>query len=387
MSYIKLRGSQIFTGSKLLSGGEVLVLGKNGRIEAIVEAEAAGTDDILFVEGIIAPGLVNCHCHLELSAMKGIIPEGTGMVDFLLGVMGKRQLPEEVIEAAMVAADEEMFDNGIVAIGDIANTASSIPAKRASRIYYHSFIELMGLSPGVAVPQLERGLALVQAFETNGLRANIVPHAPYSVSGALLEGINAATELGIISMHNQESFEENKLFLNKKGDFLRLLAALKLEMLFAPTGKNSLPSWLPYFNRMQSMLLVHNVATEESDLAFINTRRSREPGSLKDISICLCPLANAYIQRVYPNPHLFMNANCRIVVGTDSLASNHGLSVWNELLAIKNRHPDIRLETLLTWGTINGATALGLEDRLGSFEKGKLPGVIVLEGEKVRRLF
>ena len=72
-----------------------------------------------FFRGLLAPGFVNCHCHLELSHMKDVIKGRDRLVDFLIKVVGERSAVKEEIEAAMKAADKEMYDGGIVAVGDI----------------------------------------------------------------------------------------------------------------------------------------------------------------------------------------------------------------------------------------------------------------------------
>ena len=73
---------------------------------------------------------------------------------------------------------------------------------------------------------------------------------------------------------------------------------------------------------------------------------------------------------------MFIKNDCNVVLGTDSLASNHQLSIWEEIKTIQQHFPEIQLEILLKWATINGAKALQLDDTLGSFEKDKKPGVV-----------
>src|SRR5690349_18084180 len=100
MSYRKFKADHLFTGYQLLGNDYILITNEEGRVEAIEPIDSAG-DDIYTVKGILTPGFVNCHCHLELSHMQGLIPEKTGMVDFLLSVLGKRNHPNEEIQSAM----------------------------------------------------------------------------------------------------------------------------------------------------------------------------------------------------------------------------------------------------------------------------------------------
>ncbi len=97
----------------------------------IVDEPEAG-EDIQKLDGLISPGFTNCHCHLELSHLKGLIPEGTGLVDFVFSVVTKRNTTEELIQQAIKDAENEMINNGIVAVGDICNNADTLLQKEDS---------------------------------------------------------------------------------------------------------------------------------------------------------------------------------------------------------------------------------------------------------------
>ena len=94
---------------------------------------------------------------------------------------------------------------------------------------------------------------------------------------------------------------------------------------------------------------------------------------------CVCINANLYIENALPPIELIRNNQCKIVLGTDSLASNDALSIVAEMKKIKQHFPSIPLSEILQWATLNGAAALQLEQALGSFEKGKTPGVVLLD--------
>src|SRR6476660_6675197 len=118
MTYLKFKAHQLFSGSKLLEGDRVLVVKESGEIEAIINEQEAG-DDVITYNGILTPGFINTHCHLELSHMKGLIPQKTGLVDFVYQVITQRHFPEEIILEAIEKAEDEMLESGIVAVGDI----------------------------------------------------------------------------------------------------------------------------------------------------------------------------------------------------------------------------------------------------------------------------
>ena len=384
MGYRKFKAEGLFTGRELLDSDSVLVTGDTGIIESILPAEDSGPGVEVF-NGILCPGFINCHCHLELSHMKGIIPERTGLIDFLLSVIRQREAEPGMIAAAIQRAEEEMRQNGIVAVGDICNTAHTLAQKKRRALYYHNFIETTGFLEAMAGERFQSGLDLFDRFAA-GLdfpsRSNsIVPHAPYSVSKNLFGLISRFPLNEIISIHNQESPAENSFFQEAKGDFLRLYQNLGLDIsFFHPTGKRSLENYLPFFREQRSVILVHNVDTNAADLDFA----SGFTGPSGSIFFCICPNANLYIGGQLPDLALFSRKGCRIVIGTDSLASNQGLSILEELKTIEGFFNGISLPTLLGWATLNGAESLGIESFAGSFEPGKKPGVLLIEntGEK-----
>ena len=208
---------------------------------------------------------------------------------------------------------------------------------------------------------------------------SIVPHAPYSVSGALFRMIADFPGNHLLTIHNQESEAENEFYEAGKGDFLRLYDMLGLDVsFFHGNGKRSLEGILPYFYRNQSLILVHNVATGAEDL--------RAVVGGPDLFFCLCPNANLYIGGQLPDVGLLQRSGCDIVVGTDSLASNHRLSILEELKTLQRVFPWLSTPALLQWATANGARALQMDAVLGNFSPGKQPGVLLIEnmdGEKL----
>ena len=124
---------------------------------------------------------------------------------------------------------------------------------------------------------------------------------------------------------------------------------------------------------------MHDTFTKQADIDFLNrVLKLRTPGSQPQTFFCLCVNANQYIEDALPPIELFRRNNCTIVLGTDSLASNWSLSILDEIKTIRKNLPKIPLEEILGWATINGAKALGMANALGSFEKGKRPGAVLL---------
>lgn len=380
MAFRKFQAEKIFDGRKFTGQQQVLITAEDGTIEAIVPREEAG-DDIQKLDGILSPGFINCHCHLELSHMKGRIPEKTGLVDFVFKVVTERHHPDEEILQAIADAEDEMLQNGIVAVGDICNNALTIPQKQRQRLYYYNFVEASGWLPAIAGPRLERAKLLLEQYQSiNNQRstnnASIVPHAPYSVSDKLWENIQPYFSAKIVSIHNQETSFEDEFFLRGTGDFTRMYGLMQIDNSHhQPTNRSSLQSYFEKLTKAQRILLVHNTFTRGDDIQFVQ----HSAFSSQHIFFCLCINANQYIENAVPPIELFRQNNCNIVLGTDSLASNWSLSITDEIKTIRKYFQSIDVEEILQWATLNGAQALEVDNVLGSFEKGKRPGIISID--------
>src|SRR5215217_1416059 len=198
------------------------------------------------LSGIICPGFINTHCHVELSHLKDKIANGEGLVTFIQNVQLHRNATRQEIEEAALAADETMYNNGIVAVGDISNSNITVELKSKSKLYYHTFVEAFGFIPQKAEEVFERSLQLVSEFSQQP--CSVTPHAPYSVSKELFKLIKryADGNKNLLSIHNQECEDENKFFRYKLGRFNDLYAHFGMDIsFFKPQARNSLQSVLP----------------------------------------------------------------------------------------------------------------------------------------------
>ncbi|MEO8794518.1 MAG: amidohydrolase family protein [Daejeonella sp.] len=372
----------IFTvaGEPIKNG--VVSVDESGEVINIYQAEDfdGNSEDIEKLDGIIVPGFVNSHCHLELSYLKGKIPRDTKLIEFVKAVLKSRNADEQVVEDAMRAADKEMYDNGIVAVGDIVNTISSKKIKQESKIYYHTYVEVMAFDPEKAEEAFEKGLELKKEFHP--LSVSVTPHAPYSVSKELFKLFRnyVADKDNLFSIHNQETEEENKLYRYKTGDFLDFYESMNISSeYFKPQARNSLQSVIPLLPKDQKFLMVHNTYTSLKDLYFVS-RFGR------DVSWCFCPNANLYIEGRVPKVLMFTAHDFKITIGTDSYASNDKLDMLAEMQTLTKNFPSLTLAELVKWATLNGALFLGIDNQFGSIEKGKKPGLNLITDVKGMKL-
>src|ERR1700712_5351889 len=156
------------------------------------------------LKGIICPGFINTHCHLELSHLKGQLSQQKGLINFIKEIQTLRTADNATILKAAEKADAEMYENGIVAVGDIANSNVSVPVKANSKIYYHTFVEAFSFLPEKAQEAFDKAVSLSKEFKPQS--CSVTPHAPYSVSKELFKLIKKYSDTGthLISIHNQE---------------------------------------------------------------------------------------------------------------------------------------------------------------------------------------
>ncbi len=372
----KISADYIFPISSEPIKNGVITVDDEGTIFEISENNLTEQSTIEKYEGIICPGFVNTHCHLELSYLKNKIAENTGIMGFVGELLKKRNdFSEEEIQQAIVLAENEMIQNGIVAVGDISNDNSTFKQKSKNNLAYHTFIEVFDLNKNTT-EIFENALKLkneLQQLEASNfkLQTSIVPHAPYTVSEKLFQLISDETKNNnaIISIHNQESEAENELFISNTGAIFNTFTKMGFDMKYiSKTGKNSLQSIFSKLPKGNKILLVHNTFTSKEDLQFLNSQ----------FFFCTCPNANMFIENKLPNYNFFIEQNAKMTVGTDSLASNWSLSILDELKTIAKHFPNISLQTLLTWATKNGAEFLNF-NQLGTIEKGKKPGLNLLQ--------
>jgi len=324
-----------------------------------------------YYNGIIIPGFVNCHCHLELSHMKGSVDRGTGLAHFIELVRDTRTSGTEIVVSSAISADNDMFREGIVLCADICNTSITFGVKKRSRIGYINLLEVFGIDPAKASARMDTLTKVAEEAEAEGLRWFMVPHALYSMSLTLLRLLREKNnENRITSIHFMETDAEAPFLENLTGSLMETYERSGLTTSRQETTQNHAEAILNEITTNGNLMVVHNT--------FADSATIREIMKRDNLYWCLCPNSNLYIENTLPPLGLLRNEGCVIVTGTDSLASNNRISIIEELKTLQFNFPSIATEELVLWATLNGARALGEEDRYGSIEPGKRPGLVLL---------
>jgi len=370
----RLSAQFVITNTGLPLKRAVISADDDGTITGIEENDGTERESqsVEFYNGIIIPGFVNCHCHLELAQLKGVVPEGKGLSDFIMHVRNSRLSESDEQLTGIRHSDRIMSDEGIVLCADICNDPVTFEIKKKSRIKYINLLEVFGIDPEKARKRIEESTALEKYSADSGLPYSVVPHSAYSVSLPLFKLIKEKTKNNIVtSIHFMESAAEAEFLSGNTGPLRKSYedSGLLPEKLQVPADHKS--AVLDEVTLSGNLILVHNTFAGKGIVEEILKRGNT--------FWCLCPGSNMYIENKLPPVEMLISEGCEIVVGTDSLASNKTLSILAELKLISFHFPSVRFEEIIRWATINGARALAEDDNFGKIAPGRKPGLLLLE--------
>jgi cytosine/adenosine deaminase-related metal-dependent hydrolase len=347
-------------GRPPIAGGVVAIA--RDVIAAVGEHSGGAVEDLGRVA--ILPGLVNAHTHLELSWMRGQVPPSASMPAWAGSLMALRRSVSHEPPEPIVAAIAEARASGACLVGDVTNTFATYEPLVDSELSAVLFRELLGFSspdPDALVAAAAAQIADLTPIAW--LRPSVVPHAPYSVSPALMTAIARWTAGKPLSVHLGESAQELEFLRAGTGEWRALLESLGVWN----------PSWTPpgcgpieYLERLgmvnRDLLAVHGVRFTDLDLA-----RLAAAGA----TVVACPRSNRWTGAGEPPIELFYASNVRVAIGTDSLASVEDLNLFNEMAEVRRLAPHVPAARILASATLAGAQALGFASELGSIEPGK----------------
>lgn len=359
----------------------IVTVENDGTITGVEDSDGNLSEktSVEFHNGIIIPGFVNCHCHLELSHMKDLIPPKKGLAEFLKYFGNRRDNSDENIPGFISRADNEMYSDGVVLCADICNTRLTFDIKKKSRIKYINLLEVFGIDPEKAHRRMDEIKQLSNIARDYRIPSWIVPHTAYSLSLTLFRLLRAETDSNkITSVHFMETDCEKSFLKYNDGPILESYKDSGLEIEVLETVEDHETAILNEITPSGNLILVHNTFADRNTVKKVNKR--------KNLFWCLCPNANLYIEDQVPPVDMLIEENCRIVTGTDSLASNSHLSILEELKTLNKYYPWVPLQDLIRWATINGALALGEEAEYGSIQPGKKPGLLLLQDIDLQKM-
>lgn len=367
LSRILLRAADcppIEDGALLIAGEKIVSAGPRWQVAPLVPP---GSPVIDYGDAVILPPLVNAHCHLELTDFPrwvvdcGEEVEPTTFVDWIERLVRiRRRLGTTVNPASIRHGIVQLLASGTGAVGDIVSWLPGGGVTAASPLLGRLFFESIGLTDARFTPLLDEIDSAVPRF-TPPLTAGLAPHAPYSVSRAHVQ--DAVRRGHPLAIHCAESPEESEFVRASRGPFAELLYPLSGWSAYLPPPSGLSPvAWLDACGALTPRtLLIHGVQVDEADAALIAQRSS---------AVVLCPRSNARLQVGTAPVELYRRHGVTLALGTDSLASNETLSLWDELAFARRVYPQLSAVELLTMATRNGAQLLQVEG-MGELEPGR----------------
>lgn len=325
--------------------------------------------------GILMPGLINAHVHLELSALRGQVPGGDGLVPWTRRLAGRlAELKPELQERAARDAAASAVAFGTAAVGDVGNGVvgyRALAAAGMAGVFFHELVGSREARTGDAIRDAADERARVATSERPARVAVVAaPHAPYSVGPELLRRLFAAAarDAAATSIHLAEDAEEVALLREGAGAWPPVLRALGVDPQTRAPGLRPVEylAELGAFVGPRAPLLVHMVHADADDL-----RRAAAAGA----TVVVCPRSNLHIGGRLPDVPAALAAGVRLAIGTDSLASAPDLSPWAEVATLAARFPDVDPSVWLRAVTLGGAQALGLSGA-GALVPGARPGLL-----------
>ena len=337
------------------------------------------------VRGVVMPGLVNAHTHVELSALRGRVPGGGGFLPWVERLIGARVELDETDEAdAIASAVAEMRAAGTAAVGEVTNGLRAVaPLARAGiagcifhEVFGQDLARLRDRVRGLEAELAER----VPVWPSTDLAYAPAPHTLYTLHLEVVRMIidECRARGRRTSLHLLEHSAERR--------------ALE-------SGDGPVPAWLAQRSRIEPSALawpkkpVVDVAADvgalSPDVVLVHLTEAR-PDELARVAtakspVVLCPRSNLFIEGKLPPLLAMREAGLEPALGTDSLASNVSLDLLAEARALRDRFPTVPARELVQMATWNGARALGLS-RHGRVARGARPGLVAIEGDLPREI-
>ncbi|MBI4581807.1 MAG: amidohydrolase family protein [Planctomycetes bacterium] len=363
-----------------IENGRVVIDG--GRIVAVESGAKPRVADLDYGDAVILPGFVNAHTHLELTGFRGRVPFTGSFGDWLRGLIALQSAEdaEQAMSRAIAEGLRQSLAAGVTTIVDAGCGQQAADAWCEARANVVGLFEVIGMGPRAggshsrSVETVRRLMeqCTARAEARGSLRLGMCPHAPYSTAPEVYrQAVAYVEERDLpIGTHLAETREELEFLFRGRGPLRELLEELGLwDGSFEPpeVPPVAYAEWLGLLACRP--LLAHVNYVSEQDIALLAERRC---------SVAYCPRTHRFFQH---EPHWYrqmLGSGINVCIGTDSLASNDSLSVLDEMRFLRAADPSLDGELLLAMGTIRGARAAGLDERVGSFEPGKRADLVAV---------
>lgn len=361
---LPLSAPPIENGAVGVAGGRIAAVGRAGEFGA--PAEDLG-------DVILLPGLINAHCHLDYTAMRGaILPQGdfAGWIRRINDL--KRVLTDEDYLASLAEGFAELRRWGTTSVFNIESFPELMTRLPAPPLRTWWFYELLDIRARIHTEEVVAGaLAFFERHPAWLGGFGLSPHAPYTTSDDLYELTKICCEKYAMpwTTHLAETDEEMTMFTRGEGTLFEFLKKLGRSMSDTGTG-TPVEKLFRGPGVPQGAILAHMNCLTDADYALLSARR--------DVCVVHCPKCHDYFRRPPFALDRLREIGIPVCLGTDSLASNSSLNLFEEMRALRHTHPHLSAGELLAMVTRIPAAAIGLAGRLGELTPGAHADLIAL---------
>ncbi len=368
---------------KIIANGAVLI--EKNRITQVAPANeipARSAHDSIRIcqkDCLLMPGLVNAHCHLELTELANLcpVPGTVDFIDWILSVIAaKKVTPAQTLRTGLATGQQLLLKSGTTCVGDLRSPEIfQSPGTLPSILRAIHFLEIIGQAPLKQLQLLEllADKGAIAPGKNPLVQSGIAPHSPYTVSLPLLKQliIEAEKQKLPVTIHLGESVAETRFFHDGQGPIVEKLYPYVGWQKLTPSayGKDSIDVLL-------GGKVIHNLSAVHLGTARRNQLRQFAQLSIKPI---ICLRSNQTLGNPLPDLPAMLDVGLSPALGTDSLASVNSLSLWDEMRCLSKAFPRIPAISILAMATINGAAALGLENSTGRLEAGYEADLIAVQ--------
>jgi cytosine/adenosine deaminase-related metal-dependent hydrolase len=375
---VTMDGPPIDNGALAISGDQIVDVGKFSE----VSKRQSNQEIVDLGEQVMLPGLINAHCHLDYTCLRGKILSPESFADWIRAINAEKAKlsPEDYVRSINQGfAESKRF--GTTTIANLTAFSELVgQIKESMRTWW--LAELIDVRDSSRAKEI---VDLAVEHLKSKKHWGLAPHAPFTASADLYRrcGEIAQREKILLTTHLAESREEMSMFRDGKGPLYVFLKGIGRDM--SDCGKGTPVEWLLHRaspsrtgmgNRPYLMVHLNGLDGNDFDL-------------LADIkhSIVHCSRSHEYFGHSPFQFQKLRERGCNICLGTDSLASNEDLSLFAEMRAFQKEFPNVSSEEILDMVTINAARALRQENLLGKIRSSFAADLIALPCERSTSAF
>ena len=253
-----------------------LILDNKGEIIYVGKWDGKKKGELITWDGIAFPGFVNCHVHLELCGLKNKIPKGLGVTNWVRLLQQKRALlRKEDIKSGIIKGIEDMKKDGIVAIGEVGNSFSSLEYLANSSFNVIYFFEVLGFMPDKAEEIFINSYMELKKYQSlyPKIKFYIAPHAFYSTSEKLIKLIFSNKEYKITTIHIAEGEEEIQFLQTGNGPWKDYLEEIKKFPSYWKPPNTSPVLYLKILAPSKKTILVHLCNLSRQDIDWLKQKK------------------------------------------------------------------------------------------------------------------